>query len=230
LDKKQIDESIFEALFRQAIIDNFYNELNSIPPLEELAEVYTFSFRHEVRMKRLFVREERKDRACALLKLCKQIAALIVITVTVLFGALMFVPQVRAAVTQTIVSWYQEFVRITSLTSETYSVSLEPAYIPEGFREEFRDVVEVSTVILYLDEKGTTILFESSRASGTLYVDNENAIYDTVVIDNIEYHTFTATEPDGENSIIWDMHGWRYLLHSTISVEYLQNMALSLVP
>jgi len=62
-----------------------------------------------------------------------------------------------------------------------------------------------------------------------LSVDNEYAIYEIHIIDGIEYHTLTATRSDGENSIIWELDGWRYLLRSTISVEYLRNMALSFV-
>ena len=48
-----IDE-IFDAMFRQAVIDNFYEEYNALPPIEELREKYTFSERHEKRMNELF--------------------------------------------------------------------------------------------------------------------------------------------------------------------------------
>jgi len=48
------DDNIFEELFRQAVIDNFYECYNSLPPLEEISEMYTFSERHEKRMNELF--------------------------------------------------------------------------------------------------------------------------------------------------------------------------------
>ena len=51
-----LSEDIFDAMFRQAVIDNFYEYYNSLPPLEEISEMYTFSERHEKRMNELFIK------------------------------------------------------------------------------------------------------------------------------------------------------------------------------
>ena len=225
MNSKQVNDSVFDALFRQAVIDNFYEELDSLPSDEELAKMYIASPEHEERMKKLFARMERKDRIRNIFKTGKRIAAAIVIAVTILFGALMLVPQVRAAVTQTIVSWYQEFVRFTSRAAAVESASLEPAYIPEGFWEELRNEMDTTTTIFYINEEGIVISFQSNKAIGVLSVDNEYAIHEIRTINGIKYHILMAIEPGGENSIVWDMYGWRYLLRSTISVEYLQIMA-----
>ena len=49
-----LNDEIFDTMFRQAVIDNFYEYYNSLPPLEEISEMYTFSDRHEKRMNELF--------------------------------------------------------------------------------------------------------------------------------------------------------------------------------
>ena len=226
---KQISDSVFEALFRQAVIDNFDEELDSLPSDAEMAKLYTFSERHEKRMRKLFVHEERKEKVRTALKIGRRIAAAVIIAVSILFGIMMFNPDVRATVTQTIVEWFYEFVRFTSRAPAVDAGSaLEPTWIPDGFIEELRDETDMGVILIYLSESGIIVSFMSSVASGLMSVDNEYAIYEVLVIDSTEYHTLTATEPSGENSIIWDLYGWRYILRSTLSVQYLQKIALSL--
>jgi len=54
LEVRTINDNVFEALFRQAVIDNFLEEIDSLPPDEELSKIYIFSPEHEARMQRLF--------------------------------------------------------------------------------------------------------------------------------------------------------------------------------
>jgi len=229
MSKNQTDDSIFEALFRQAVIDNFYDELNALPPLDELAKEYEPSPEHKARMKKLFAGVERREKIHRAIGAGKRIAAILLISITVLFGALMFVPHVRAAIAETIISWHQEFVRFFSPAAIIDSTSMEPTYIPEGFWEEFRDEVDLSTLILFLNEAGEHILFESNRAVGVLYIDSEDALYELREINGIIYYVFIAVEYGRENSVIWDVGGWRYMLRSAVYVEYLYKMALSVV-
>jgi len=50
----EYDESVFESLFRQAVIDAFVKEIEAIPSNEELKKIYSFSPQFELRMKKLF--------------------------------------------------------------------------------------------------------------------------------------------------------------------------------
>jgi len=227
LDNSQMDDSVFDTLFRQAIVDNFYEELDSLPPDEELSKQYNYSVKHEKRMKQLFEREARKDRLRATLNVGKRLVAIIAIAVSILFGALMSMPQIRAVVVNTIVEWFDEFARFTSNAPVVEPIGMSPTYIPDGFWEEFRDESYYVTTILYLNESGEIIMFQSSRAIGAFYVDNEDATHELRVINGNEYHILAAIELNQENSIIWDVGGWRYLIRSTITVESLQKMAIS---
>ncbi|MFJ3388649.1 hypothetical protein [Lysinibacillus sp. NPDC086135] len=102
----KINDSVFEALFRQAIIDEFNEEIDSIPPKEELIKTISFSPEFELRMKRLFAREKRKGYYKKVLFYSKRVAAVFVITTTKIFGMRLFNPEVRAAVKNTVVEWY----------------------------------------------------------------------------------------------------------------------------
>lgn len=60
MNKDQVNDVIFEALFRQAVIDDFNEKIDSIPTNEQLAEIYSFSWEFEMRMKKLFVKDHRR--------------------------------------------------------------------------------------------------------------------------------------------------------------------------
>jgi len=228
MEDKQLNDSIFDALFVQAVIDNFYEEYNALPPLEELSKEYTFSEKHEKRMKALFARDERKKRYKKFVYLGRKVAAVFLILFTMFVGALMFNPDVRAAVAETIISWHREFVKIISPDAEAEGYSMIPTYVPEGFEEVYTETVNYSTLILYMNADGESILFEVNEAAMTLYVDNENSDYEVRNYEEIEYHILISLYYEGENSITWDIDGWRYFIRSSIDVEILFKIALSL--
>jgi len=226
MEKEKINDVIFDALFEQAVIDNFYDRYNSLPSSSELSKEYTFSDRHEKRMKALFARERRKERTQKFMLVSKKVAAVFLILVTMFFGALMLNPNVRATVVETIITWHREFVKFISPHVDTEGTSMVPTYVPEGFVEAFFEELNLSTLIIYINEDGESILFESNPAEGSLLIDSENAIYDITKINNITYHILHSSA-GRENSIIWDSNGWRYFLRSDIDVETLLEMALS---
>ena len=224
----QANEAVFEALFRQAVIDNFYEELDSLPPDDELAKQYTFSPAHELRMKKLFARDVRVEHIRATVKWSKRIAAAVVIVVALLFGSLMLVPQVRAIVYQTIIEWYDKFVSFTSNTPEIDRTNHAPQYIPEGFRETIReDIGSMITIIYTNDDNGVLITFQSSRLANSTAIDNEMMEYEVFPKEGIEYHLFVSTDDSSENTIIWEKSKQRYTIVSIISIDELINMAIS---
>ena len=229
MNNSQIREGIFEALFGQAVIDNFYEELNSLPSDEELAKQYPFSQAHEMRMKKLFAKNDRRDMLQNAAKWSRRLAAAIAIVVTLLFVSLMTVPQVRAVVVQTLTEWYEKFVRFTSNVPASEKKNLEPKYIPDGFVEIVREETHMLVTIIYMDFNEDQIItfLSASAASASTSVDNEDKDYTILEISGIDYHLFTSLDSSGENSIVWEMSGQRYSIMSTISVEALTKMAIS---
>jgi len=202
--------------------------LDALPPEDELARLYTFSPEHEERMKRLFAGEKRKELLRLSVRLAMRVAATIAIAVSILFGSLMLVPEVRATVIRTVIEWFGEFVRFTSDSPISDPINLEPMYLPTGFYEVLRDELDMSMAILYSNEEGSIITFESMQAGGLLSVDNEGAGYEIHVANGVEYHVLAANDLEGENTIIWDRGGQRYAVRSTEPVAELQKMAESL--
>jgi len=220
-------ESVFESLFRQAVIDNFDEQLDSITQKFESSEPSAFSLEHEKRMMLLFAKENRKDKLHKTIKWSKRIAAIIILTISLLFGSLMFVTEVRAAVIGIVVEWFDQFTRFTSNAPVTEKKNHEPTFIPNGFWESLHDSNDFITVILYENNEGLSILFDTHLASAQLSVDSEDHIYETKEINNIFYHILTTSAKGKANKIIWEIDGQRYLLASELSIEELFEMAFS---
>lgn len=204
---------IFEALFRQAVIDRFEEELAAVPSNDELSRLYSFSEKHILKMRKLFSSDRRIMRAAAFAKWTKRTAAAIVITTTVLFAALMFVPEVRAAVVNTIIEWYEEFTKFTSKgqpPSEPHAWI--PEYVPEGYAEIGRTSSAGMISIDYQDTSGNLLFFISSPSDNSLSVNNEDVEYRKEVLDGVEYYIFEGAAADQYNAVICEIDGRQYRL------------------
>jgi len=56
-----INDDLFDAVLKQALKDNLNNNIASVPADEELKKTYTFSDRHNRRMKKLFTADKRRN-------------------------------------------------------------------------------------------------------------------------------------------------------------------------
>lgn len=226
MSKLYISDHLFEVLFRQAVIDNFNRQLAKIPCEEELSKTIAFSARHELRMKKLFVYNNRKERIKAVLKWVKKIAAIIVLTISILFGTLMTVPDVRAAVTETLIFWFDQFSKFISTETVIKMERLEPSYIPEGYVESERIEIDNFLSILYVNNSGDILSFTVVSADDSVSADNENRVYSEITIENINYHIFDGSANEKDSDIIWEYGGYRYLISAPIPMEKLLKMAL----
>ena len=152
MNKLYISDNLFEALFRQVVIDNFNRELAKIPSEEELSKSITFSAQHELRMKKLFIYINRKYWIKSALKQAKKIAVITILTIFILFGALMTMPNVRASVTETFILWFDQNLKSNSsiLTSSgsvlgtlgTYKLNVTGTVTRNGVTEKVTDNLE----------------------------------------------------------------------------------------
>ena len=221
MDIKSINDSVFEGLFKQAVIDSFLEELDSLPPDEELAKIYVYSPEHEAGMKKLFAREARKERIRKSARRAGRLAAALAITVTILFDLLMSVPQVRATVIETVIEWHEKYTKFTSNAPRTEHPHLELGYIPEGFTEIIRDEADSITCLIYENESGIILVFQYSDLSSSLSVTNENNAYEILQTGGVEYHIFETIVDGGESTIIWELYGQRNMISSIMSIDEL---------
>jgi len=222
------NKALSEALLRQAVIDDHTNELDAIPPAAELRRMYAFSARHEVRMRALFKKEKRKERGTAIFKAARRVAVLILATCTLLFGAFLTNAEVRAAVHDTIVEWFEKFTRYSyneDIPVEEGS-AWELGYLPEGYAIGY---IHSPKMIDFENAVGDIIAFQYSTASSISFgIDNEHSTYEIVVNDEQAYNLHTSISDDYPSYVVWQQDGYAFCLDGYVSSDELLKMAYSI--
>ena len=229
MNTDQVNDSVFEALFCQAVIDNYIEEINAIPSNEELSKIYTFSPKFELRMKKLFAREERRERFIIIAKYAKRVAAVFVIGIMVLFGTLLFNPEVRAAVQKVIIQWYEQFTSFTftnGLSSDADTNMLYTGYLPDVFKKHETGDLNTMTYVIFLNSVDDEIRIKYSQADNiNLSVDNENHLVEEYTVNGRQAFAVTAISDKFENGVIFDSHGFVIEIWSSLSIDELMKMA-----
>lgn len=233
MDAKQIDDHVFEALFRQAIIDDYTEEIESTPPNEKLREMLSFSAEFELKMKRLLVREQRKETLSKVLKFTKRVAAVFIIVTSISFCMLLFNYEVRAAVKNTVIEWYDKFTTFIFQGEKSNSgqhKEWRPQYIPAGYLEITVEKIGKATDIEYTSDEGNVIHFSyrPKENDTTINVDNENHTIESRTINGYETYIIEAIIDDFENGIIWSTDDYTFNIWSVLPVEELIKVAQSI--
>lgn len=227
---RESEPTLFDAVFAQAVVLNFEDELAGIPPKQELEKIYSFSAVHIAKMKKLFGTDKKKDIFRKIGKWSRSVAAVIVIIMALFFGVLLSSPQVQAAVSNVIIELYEKFTSFTSGTNEQIEVdSTEwwPAYLPAGFSEH--EIFQTGSIneICFYNVEGKDITLIYLKNTDAIAVNNEGVIYSTVTANNIVYHLFESKEEGTRSSIVWDQDGYRFTFLSEYPIKELQKMAIS---
>ena len=233
MNKDQVNDIVFEALFRQAVIDDFNEEINSIPKNERLAEIYSFSPKFEMRMKELFTKDRRKSFLKKAMFYSKRVASIFIIVLGLLFGTLLFNTEVRAAVGKVFVEWYERFTSFTFKDDEIISEKKvwTLGYLPEGYVQENYEVLGRITSIEFTNNQGEKIRFTYGPEEGitNISVDNENHEINSCVILENEAFSISAVDDAFDNGVIWNMDGHTFDLWGKISVNELKKIAESIL-
>jgi len=234
MNNKQVNDSIFEALFRQAVVDDYTDEIDSIPPNEELAKTLSFSPGFELKMKKVFARDRRKDIFTAFIKHTKRVAVFVLILTTLLSGALLAHPEVRAAVGNVIVQWFEKFTSFTyhSGVSEEDSVvkHFRPQFLPNGFSESEALDLESMMLIIYSDGSDGIIYLQYSLGDDTsmsVAVDNEYTEIKEVIMYGSKALIITDLIGDGMNGVVFMLDGYVINIKSNLPIDVVVQIAES---
>lgn len=196
-------------------------------------ETISFSPEFELKMKKLFVRERRKDFLKKALHYVKRTAAVFVIATTIIFAILLFNPEVRAAVKNTVVEWYDKFTSFI-IQGETSHIDEKkewrPEYLTTGYRENTIEKFGKRTNIEYVNDTGDVIRL-SYRPEGNdtnISVDNENHRIEGGAINEHEAYIVKATNDDFESGVIWSIDGYTFNVWSKLPIDELIKIAQSI--
>lgn len=172
--------------------------------------------------------EKRKKR----IRIAKRIAAVFLIMVSVSFAACMSVDATREDFIRFIRRLHSDWTEYRydlEEGTETEFKLIEPAYLPEGYREYDREDMGDVVYIYYQNEKGVNeeIIYEESTAEGlTVGLDTEGAVIKTKEIngENVEYF-----ENKGMGYVYWTDADTYYNILGYVEVDELLKMADSVI-
>jgi hypothetical protein len=228
-----ISDIVLDAMIKEAVTANFKAKMNAMPSEEELREKYPPSPEHVRKMKKLFAWEKRRDFRKKVMPITKAAAVFLCVATTLLFSALMFSPEVRAAVHGTIVRFFEGFAQVEFVDSETPEVtnrtvdSFSLRFIPDGYELINSEELGDGIFMMFGNSEGNLILFEI-QPPGAIYSDTDRRDYREEVYSGITYHVFESLNEETNSNIDWEQDGFMFGLIGTISVTELLEMAFSL--
>jgi len=171
----EISEIDFERQLKAALIKAAeIDYMSKIPPDDEI--IVSPTLKHK--MHRLlrnpsgYIRNRRRPIFMRVLRT----AAMVAISLTIAFGALMTVPKVRAAVVDFVRSWFSTHTeyRIVGLPN-TEIGAWKIGYVPQGY-ELANDYSDVLGVFLeFRNAEGALLFIDITGGAGAIYLDNEHA-------------------------------------------------------
>lgn len=233
MSKNQMNEIVFEALFRQAVIDDFNEEINSIQPNEELSKIYSFSLEFETRMGKLLTKDRRKDHVKKTMYYSRKVASIVIIVLGLLFGSLLLNTEVRATVGKVLVEWYEKFTTFSFRDDVVIDENKDwiLSYIPEEYSQKNYEVLGRIKNIEYVNIQGDKIRFTyvPDNSITNISVDNENHEIDTFILLGNKAYSIIATNNEFDNGIIWNMEGYTFDLWGKLPIDELEKIAESIV-
>lgn len=158
-------------------------------------------------------------------------ASIAVVFSLVLCGCACF-PNVRAAVRELAVEFYDQYVGITDDGNAILKDPMEhhaPTYIPEGYEIEREDLTFYYGSIRYVNNEGKFIkYYQDFNKYATMYFDSEGAVLSDIFID--EYRGKYLEYPDErktQNVVMWTDGTYTYYIVSELAYEELKIMAES---
>lgn len=225
-----IGDIVLEAMIKEAVIANFEERMAAMPTEEQLRKEYTPSPEHVRKMKKLFAWERRCDFRKKAMMIAKAAVIVLCVTTTVLFSALMFNSEVRAAVRGTIVRFFEGFAQVELSNSETPNRTVDSfslGYLPNGYELISSEDVGEGIFEIYSDADGNLLFFDIGLPD-SIFSDTDHREYREEDHKGIAFHIFESPNTEYDSTLIWEQDGFMFNLTGIIPIEELLKMALSL--
>ena len=198
---KSVDNAVFDAVLQKAFTEAFAREVAEIEAQPSASEALLEKYR---RAERKYYNKRMKQSSGTHVVL-RKIAACILICMSVGFAALMAIPTVRASVWDSVVNFYEKYIKfdfnVTAGGEETIG-DYTLGYVPDGFVRT--DAVETSLKHKYKYENGQytfNIVYQHSKEN-TIAYDDENGVMRSIQINGID--GYMIKYPNEKYTLVWE--------------------------
>lgn len=219
MSKNKINEAVFDTVLAQAFMDEFEQEMDELEkePLEhkELPEKYRKIERRYYN--RLYGNKTKKylylRRAVACILLCMSIG----------FACLMAAPNVRATVWESVVTFYEKYLKIDFGTDKGEQIGdFYAGYIPDGFVRT--DVFETHFQNMYQYENDSLIFtINYYRDTNNIDFDQEQGDLYPIRINGQEAYWFDYN--NGTIVMVWKIDNISFAIEGNISLKEMLDIA-----
>ncbi len=176
----------FDSLLRMAVRETYMDQVNAIPPEDELEKILHTDDNFKNKIKAIVQKENRNEKLIHFSRAAAKVAVVVLVCISLTFASLMTAEAVRESVATTILEWHDKFTRIF-IETDTQPDKLPEIrfnYIPEGFELIEEESIKDESFMIYTfsgkkkDFLRIHINFRSSK------IDNEYSSYYIISIEN----------------------------------------------
>ena len=141
----------FDSLLRMAVRETYMDQVNSIPPENELEKILHTDDNFKNKIRAIVRRENRNEKLIHFSRAAAKVAVVILVCISLTFASLMTAEAVRESVATTILEWHDKFTRIFIETDAVPEKLPEIRfnYIPEGFELVEEESITSTNYMIY---------------------------------------------------------------------------------
>lgn len=219
---KSVDNAVFDAILRKAFTEAFEREVAEIEAQPSAAGALPEKYR---RAERKYYNKKMKQ-SSGTYAVLRKIAACILICLSVGFAALMAIPTVRASVWDSVVNFYEKYIKfdfnVTSGGEETIG-EYTLGYVPDGFVRISAEETALKNVYKY--ENGQSVFNIRYRHSkdNTVAYDDENGNIHIVKVNGKD--GYLIEYDGGRYSLTWQNDETVFTIDGNLSTEEMIKIA-----
>lgn len=218
---KSVDNAVFDAILRKAFTEAFEREVAEIEAQPAAAEALPEKYR---RAERKYYNKKMKQ-SSGTYAVLRKIAACILICLSVGFAALMAIPTVRASVWDSVVNFYEKYIKfdfnVTSVGEETIG-EYTLGYVPDGFVRTDAMVESMRNKYRYENQESYFCIIYYAKNREINY-DDENGKVHIVDINGVDGYLIEYL--GGRCSLTWQNNKAVFTMDGDLSVDEMIKIA-----
>ena len=197
---KSVDNAVFDAILRKAFTEAFEREVAEIEAQPSAAEALPEKYR---RAERKYYNRKMK-RSSTSYAVLRRIAACILVCLSVGFAALMAIPTVRASVWDSVVNFYEKYIKfdfnVTSGGEETIG-DYTLGYVPDGFVRTAEVETDAKNKYTYENEENNFSTIYYTEYWAINYDDEKGKLH---IVDISGEDGYMVEYFDGTYALVWE--------------------------
>ena len=220
---KSVDNAVLDAVLRKAFTEAFEREVAEIEAQPSAAEALPEKYR---RAERKYYNKKMRG-ASGTYAVLRKIAACILICLSVGFAALMAIPTVRASVWDSVVNFYEKYIKfdfnVTAGGEETIG-DYTLRYVPDGFVRTSAVETALKNVYKYEDgQHAFNIVYYYYPEDYTIAYDDEKGVMHSIQINGMD--GYLVEYSGGTYTLVWEYNHTVFTVDGDISVNEMMKIA-----